>query len=137
MAGVVNRLDHSVREWQAGLAPQTAQTLPASLTNTGAKSDYSIPETNRIDETNPSQIKQEDKELSAEEVRKEVDKLNEQLKLQSKTLRFKFSEDAGKYFVQVINPATQEVMDTLPPEYLIDLSAKMKALIGLFIDKKM
>lgn len=127
MVGAITRVDSGSREWNAGTA---------SNGNAASEVDTLL-EKKRTEESAYTLSKQDDKEASSKKLEQEVDKLNEQLKSQTKALRFKYSEDAGKYYVQVINPATQEVVESIPPEYLLELSVKMKDLIGLFIDKKL
>lgn len=134
MSGIGNRIEFTSFERQVAM-PTTDQTLQqvSQTAKTADKSDYTLSNGKSMVDN----IAREQQEIEKMDILKEVEKLNEQMKANNKTLRFKYSEDAGKYFVQIINPATQEVLDNLPPEYLIDLSAKMKALIGLFIDKKL
>ncbi len=72
-----------------------------------------------------------------EEFAKELEKLNESFQSSGKMLRFKFNDEINQYYVEVLDAKTQEVVASLPPEFLIDLSIKMKELIGLFIDERM
>jgi len=77
--------------------------------------------------------------LSEDERKKleeELKKLNDSIAGYNKMLRFRYNEEAEQTYVEVIDTETQEVVASLPPEFLIDLSIKMKELIGLFIDKK-
>lgn len=39
---------------------------------------------------------------------------------------FKYHDDAKELYVEVIDKKTKEVIASLPPEFLIDLSVKMK-----------
>lgn len=68
---------------------------------------------------------------------KELEKLNDSIESSGKVLRFKYNDEINQYYVEVLNAKTQEVVASLPPEFLIDLSIKMKELIGLFIDERM
>lgn len=79
-------------------------------------------------------------QLSEEEkasFNQELEKLNDSIESSGKVLRFKYNEEINQYYVEVLNAKTQEVVASLPPEFLIDLSIKMKELIGLFIDERM
>jgi len=78
--------------------------------------------------------------LTEEEKKKleaELDKLNNSITSSGKLLKFKYDEKAEKSYVEVIDVASQKVVASLPPEFLIDLSIKMKEIIGMFIDKKL
>lgn len=72
-----------------------------------------------------------------EELEKQAEKLNESIASTGKELKFKYNEEAKELYVEIIDSKTQEVLSSLPPEFLIDLSIKMKEMIGMFIDKKM
>jgi len=77
--------------------------------------------------------------LSEEQQKKfeeELKTANESLMDNGKQLRFKYDDEAKSLYVEVLDSKTQEVVVSLPPEFLIDLSKRMKDLIGLFLDKK-
>lgn len=67
---------------------------------------------------------------------KEIENLNETLRDLGTRMDFKYIEDADKFVVELIDLKTQEVIESLPPEYLIDLSIKIREIVGLFVDKK-
>ena len=81
-----------------------------------------------------------DKESLSEEQKQrfeeELKTANESLLANGKQLRFKYDDEAKSLYVEVLDSKTQEVVVSLPPEFLIDLSKRMKELIGLFFDKK-
>ena len=65
-----------------------------------------------------------------------LDKHNAQFAYTGKYLKFNFDEEASMMYVEVIDSATQEAIVSLPPEFLIDLSIKIKKILGLYIDEK-
>ncbi|CAH8719543.1 flagellar protein FlaG [Paenibacillus thiaminolyticus] len=71
-----------------------------------------------------------------QDLQKKVEELNESIASSGKEIHFKYHDDAKELYVEVIDKKTKEVIASLPPEFLIDLSVKMKELIGLFLDKK-
>lgn len=71
-----------------------------------------------------------------QDLQKKVQELNESIANSGKEIRFKYNDEAGDLYVEVIDKATQEVIASLPPEFLIELSIKMKELIGMFLDEK-
>lgn len=77
--------------------------------------------------------------LSEDEKKKleeQLKKLNESISSTGKQLHFKYNDEAQQLYVEIVNSKTQEVISSLPPEFLVDLSIKMKEMIGLFLDKK-
>lgn len=67
----------------------------------------------------------------------ELNKHNEAFAYTGKLLKFRYDEEAETSFVEVIDTATNEVIVSLPPEFLIELSVKMKKILGMYIDKKL
>ena len=67
---------------------------------------------------------------------KEVEKVNATLKMESKSMRIKFSEEAEQYYVEVFDSRTLEVIESIPGKHIIELAAKLKDMIGFFIDEK-
>jgi flagellar protein FlaG len=80
-----------------------------------------------------SHLKEEEKKKLEEELKK----MNDSLVSAGKVLKFKYDEKAKATYVEVIDAESQKVLASLPPEFLIDLSVRMKELIGMFIDKKL
>ena len=76
-------------------------------------------------------------EEDKERLQEMLDKHNQQFAYTGKYLKFHFDEEASTMYVQVIDSATQEVIVSLPPEFLIDLSIKIKKILGLYIDEKL
>jgi len=75
-------------------------------------------------------------EADKDKLYKEVEKVNESLKVKNHNMRFKFSEEADQFYVEVIDARTQEVIDSIPGKHMIELAAKLKDMIGFFIDEK-
>lgn len=76
-------------------------------------------------------------EQEKERLQEELDKHNEEFAYTGKVLKFKFDEEAAMMYVEVLDASTNEVIVSLPPEFLIDLSVKMKKILGLYIDEKL
>lgn len=76
-------------------------------------------------------------EQDKESMQEELEKHNQEFSYTGKTLKFKFDEEAAMLYVEVLDSATQEVIVSLPPEFLIDLSVKMKKILGLYIDERL
>ncbi|CAH1192976.1 hypothetical protein PAECIP111893_00363 [Paenibacillus plantiphilus] len=126
MLGAINRMDASARDWN-----QANQT---TMTNT-EKTPNESRDVSKIQSMNQQTEAADGRDK--DKIHKEIEKLNEQMKSTNKLFRFKYSEEADKFYVQIIDARSQEVIDSLPPEYMLDLSAKLNELIGLFVDKKL
>ncbi|ANS76096.1 hypothetical protein AWM70_17150 [Paenibacillus yonginensis] len=67
---------------------------------------------------------------------KQIEALNKSIAQSGKELHFKYNDEAKQLYVEVVDSQTKKVVTSLPPEFLIDLSIKMKEMIGMFMDKK-
>lgn len=52
-----------------------------------------------------------------------------------KGILLKLHKETERYFVQVIDVETQEVLKELPPEEFLDLVSKIRNIVGLFLDE--
>ena len=75
-------------------------------------------------------------EESKDKLYKELEKANSQFDALNHSLRMKFSEEAEQFYVEVVDVQTREVIDSIPAEYVLDLAAKLKDMVGFFIDEK-
>lgn len=64
---------------------------------------------------------------------------NEAIRISNYHLEFKIHEDSGRYQVKVVDTDTAEVIREIPPENMLDFSAKVKELldqaVGLLVDE--
>ncbi len=75
-------------------------------------------------------------EGSAEEIFDAVSHLNAAVDVFNKGLHFRIHEDTERVIVEVINKDSGEVIRQIPPEYILDVLAKIDALLGVFVDEK-
>lgn len=120
--GSINRMDGANRDWS-----QLNAAVPANADRSPI--DSAVTDDTRI---NTPELSEADKAR----LYKEVEKANEQLRMQNHTFRFNFSEEAEQFYVQVIDIKTQEVIESIPSEHMLELAAKLNEMIGFFIDKK-
>ncbi|MHA6481280.1 flagellar protein FlaG [Paenibacillus sp. strain BS8-2] len=126
MLGSINRMDGSNRDWsQAGLTTTNNNTDKS-------KAEVKIPGVHHAERSGKGELSEADKD----KLHKEVEKVNEQLQAQNHSLRFKFSDKAEQFYVEVVDTRTQEVIDSIPGKHMIELAAKLKDMIGFFIDEK-
>ena len=64
-----------------------------------------------------------------------VEHLNAAADIFNKGLHFTIHEDTEQLVVEIINKDTGEVIRQIPPEYMLEVIAKIDALLGLFIDE--
>ncbi|WP_059049973.1 flagellar protein FlaG [Paenibacillus senegalimassiliensis] len=72
-----------------------------------------------------------------DKMQEQIKKLNESIVASGRELQFKYNEEVQQLYVEIIDSKTKEVLSSLPPEFLIDLSKKMKDMIGMFFDEKL
>lgn len=121
----INRMELNYKEYSLS----RTTPIPTPTSNLESESDIKI-----FDNTFKFESLSEEEKLKLE---RKLAELNEAIKSSEKMLRFKYNDEVKEVYIEVINRETQEVVTSLPPEFLIDLSIKMKELIGLFIDKKL
>ncbi|MBM7854203.1 flagellar protein FlaG [Desulfohalotomaculum tongense] len=78
---------------------------------------------------------EEREEITREELDKAVEQANETMKLYKTSILFKIHEKSGEYYAQVINADTKEVIREVPPEWVLDLVAHIREMVGLIVDE--
>jgi len=71
-----------------------------------------------------------------EKVQKAVDALNEFMTLQNHNSKFVMHEGLERYFVQVVDSETEEVIREIPPRKLLDAFYTMQKFVGMIVDEK-
>lgn len=64
-----------------------------------------------------------------------VNKMNEFMEATSKNSKFIFHEGLEKYYVEIVDAKTEEVVKEIPPKELLDAYYEMQKMIGKIIDK--
>jgi flagellar protein FlaG len=77
------------------------------------------------------------KELTKDDAEHVVKGINEFLQPKFTSLHFKLHEDLDRYYVEVVDQQTKEVVREIPSKELLDMYAKMTDFLGLFIDEKL
>lgn len=73
---------------------------------------------------------------SKEKVEAMVNNLNDFIEPLRTNLKFQFHEKLNEYYVEVVNPLTDEVIKEIPPKKMLDMYADMAELMGIIIDRK-
>ncbi len=82
------------------------------------------------------QIANEKETFPKEKVQKAVDVLNEFMTVQNHNSRFVMHEGLERYFVQVVDSKTDEVIREVPPRKLLDAFYSMQKFLGMIVDEK-
>lgn len=79
---------------------------------------------------------QENQEFSKEQLQQAVGMVNEFLQINNSASKFVLHEGLDRYFVQVIDYETKEVLKEIPPKSLLDAFYEMQKLVGMIVDEK-
>ncbi len=77
-----------------------------------------------------------DEEKLREELEESLEKLNEEAERDFLNLRFKLHEDSERWMVQVVDVLEDEVIREIPPEKILDVSARITEMIGVMLDQR-
>ena len=82
------------------------------------------------------EVKTEEHAVLKEKLQQAVDSVNEFLQLNHSASKFVFHEGLDRYFVQVVDTETEEVVKEIPPKKLLDAFYEMQKLVGMIVDEK-
>lgn len=97
------------------------------------------PEQLNVIEQHQKQIEEniaKQEEVPKEKVQQAVKSLNKFLEVNNTSSKFVFHEGLDKYFVQMIDKETEEVIKEIPPKKLLDAFYEMQKLVGMIVDEK-
>lgn len=75
-------------------------------------------------------------EIPREEVEKATEKLNRLMGIIDKRLEFSVSEKSKRVSVKVIDQATSEVLNEIPPKRVLEMLSSFSEMVGLLVDKR-
>lgn len=82
------------------------------------------------------EIESEEYTFPKEKVRKAVDALNEFMTLQNHNSKFVMHDGLERYYVQVVDSKTEELIREVPPKKLLDAFYTMQKFLGMIVDEK-
>ena len=82
------------------------------------------------------QIANEKDAIPKEKVQKAVDALNEFMTVQNRHSKFIMHDGLERYYVEVVDAETEEVIREVPPRKLLDAFYTMQKFLGMIIDEK-
>ncbi|EJL46883.1 MULTISPECIES: flagellar protein FlaG [Brevibacillus] len=77
-----------------------------------------------------------EKAYSKEDIEKELDTLNKVLESKGSHLKFVLHDKLQKYYVQVIDNNTDEVLKEIPTKKVMDIVANFYEKLGFIVDEK-
>jgi len=77
-----------------------------------------------------------EEQIPKEKLQQAVDTINEFLHINHNNSKFVFHDGLDRYFVQVIDTQTDEVVKEIPPKKLLDAFYEMQKLLGMIVDEK-
>lgn len=75
-------------------------------------------------------------EISKEKLQHAVNTVNEFLQINHNASKFVLHDGLDRYFVQVVDTKTEEVIKEIPPKKLLDAFYEMQKLLGMIVDEK-
>ncbi len=78
----------------------------------------------------------DEQEISKEKLQQAVNTINEFLQINHNASKFVFHDGLDRYFVQVVDTQTEEVVKEIPPKKLLDAFYEMQKLLGMIVDEK-
>ena len=108
-----------------------ANTARTSRSANGTKTDLAD---NAKEFARETALSQDEIDQHMEDVEHELEKLNETMRTFDRGLNFELHDDTGRHIVQVMDLVNDEIVREIPPEEVLDISAKINEMIGLVID---
>lgn len=78
----------------------------------------------------------EEQKLNIKELSDAVEKMERAVSIFNKHFKFRIHDETNRVIVQVIDNRTNEVVNEIPPEKILDLVADLQNMVGIVIDKK-
>jgi flagellar protein FlaG len=115
----------------------TVPVDPVRIENTGVVSVViSQASTNRDNGVEQPRKVLQKETRSAEEIHKDLEMINEQLKSSNSSIQFIVDDKSNDVIVRIVDRDSGEVIRQIPPESIVRLRDSMKDMSGLFIEKK-
>lgn len=87
-------------------------------------------------ETTVDKNEQIQHDVSKDYLEEKITDTNNFLKPNFKSVKFQLHEDLNRYYVEVIDSDSKEVVREIPAKEFLDMIAKMTDFLGVLIDKK-
>lgn len=73
--------------------------------------------------------------VTREDAKQIAEVMNKVAQLFNHQLNFEVFEDTKQIYVQIVDKETKEVIKQIPPQEMLELSAKIREMVGIIMDK--
>ena len=119
-------------------APEFNQGIPGQRAGTPVESKLSEVEAAaqvRIEEEKASAV-QDGQDVKKADVPQSIEAVNQFLDLMNADLRFSLHQKTNRLMVQLVSEKDHKVLREYPPKEFLDMIARMRDVVGNFMDKK-
>ena len=95
-----------------------------------------VPEAKPVEQVSPDAEMTQKEKGKQEQVKPTTEALNNFLEFMGAEIRFKVHEKSQRLFVQLVSEKDQRVLRQYPPEEFLDMVARIREFVGIFLDKK-
>ena len=95
-----------------------------------------VPETKSLQQISTDAEATQKEKGKQEQVKPTTEALNNFLEFMGAEIRFKVHEKSQRLFVQLVSEKDQRVLRQYPPEEFLDMVARIREFVGIFLDKK-
>lgn len=81
-------------------------------------------------------IASDEQDIPKEKLEQAIDTVNEFLHISHSSSKFVLHDGLDRYFVQLVDTQTEEVVKEIPPKKLLDAFYEMQKLLGMIVDEK-
>lgn len=74
--------------------------------------------------------------VSEDNVTRAVDKLNKNFEADNKKFEYSFHKDTGRFVIKMLDSKTDEVINQVPAQKLLDYASGLMDYLGINVDKK-
>lgn len=74
-------------------------------------------------------------DISKEKLEQAIEQANDTMRTYNRNLNFQLHKASGEWLVQVVNSETEEVIREIPPEWLLDIVAYFRDMVGVLVDE--
>lgn len=78
----------------------------------------------------------DEQKITKEKLQQAVETVNEFLQINHSSSKFVLHDGLERYFVQVVDTQTEEIVKEIPPKKLLDAFYEMQKLLGMIVDEK-
>ena len=114
------------------------QQVSKVMTRQSSNTQRNQEQDNKKLQENNEKIKKD--ELSSknlrEQLEEEIKDMNNIMESIEENLTFKLHEETDRIMTQIIDIQTKEVIKEMPPEEMLDLSARISKMVGLILDEE-